>query len=31
MVPVEGRRRMWVLPEGLPKMPVAYSLQARKP
>lgn len=30
MVPVEGRRRMWVLPEGLPKMPVAYSLQAYK-
>ncbi|PZF77187.1 class I SAM-dependent methyltransferase [Aestuariivirga litoralis] len=31
MVPVEGRRRMWMLPEGFPKMPVAYSLQARKP
>ena len=30
MVAVEGRRRMWVTPEGLPKMPVAYSLQARK-
>lgn len=30
MVPVEGRRRMWVLPEGMPKMPVAYSLQAVK-
>ena len=30
MVPVEGRRRMWVMPEGMPKMPVAFSLQARK-
>ena len=30
MLPVEGRRRMWVLPEGMPKMPVAYSLQAAK-
>lgn len=30
MVPVEGRRRMWVLPEGFPKMPLAYSLQAVK-
>lgn len=28
MVPVEGRRRMWVLPDHLPKMPVAFSLQA---
>lgn len=31
MLPVEGRRRMWVLPDGMPKMPVAYSLFARKP
>ena len=30
MVPVDGRRRMWVLPEGFPKMPVAFSLQAVK-
>ena len=30
MVPVEGRRLMWVMPEGWPKMAVAYSLQARK-
>lgn len=30
MVPVEGRRRMWVLPEGFPRMPLAYSLTARK-
>lgn len=30
MVPVEGRRRMWVLPPGFPRMPVAYSLSARK-
>lgn len=30
MVPVEGRRRMWVLPQGMPKMPLAYSVQARK-
>lgn len=30
MVPIEGRRRMWVLPQGMPKMPLAYSLSARK-
>ena len=30
MVPVEGRRRMWMMPEGMPKMPVAFSLQATK-
>ena len=30
MVPVEGRRRMWVLPEGMPRMPLSYSLRARK-
>ena len=30
MVPVEGRRRMWVMPDGMPKMPVAYSIQAWK-
>jgi SAM-dependent methyltransferase len=30
MVPVEGKRRMWVLPEGFPKLPLAYSLKATK-
>jgi len=30
MVPVDGRRRMWVLPEGFPKLPLAYSIWARK-
>jgi SAM-dependent methyltransferase len=28
MVPVEGKRRMWVLPEGFPKLPLAFSLKA---
>ena len=30
MVPVEGKRRMWVLPEGFPKLPLAFSLKATK-
>lgn len=30
MVPVEGRRRMWVLPEGFPRLPLSYSVWARK-
>jgi SAM-dependent methyltransferase len=30
MLPVEGRRRMWRLPDGFPRMPLAFSLQARK-
>ena len=30
MVPVDGRRRMWRLPDGFPKLPLAYSLQATK-
>jgi SAM-dependent methyltransferase len=30
MVPVEGKRRMWVLPEGFPKLPLSYSLKATK-
>ena len=30
MVPVEGRRRMWVLPEGFPKMPLAFSIWATR-
>ncbi len=30
MVPVEGRRRMWVLPPGFPRMPLAYSVRARR-
>jgi hypothetical protein len=28
MVHVEGKRRMWVLPEGFKKLPLAFSLQA---
>ncbi len=27
MVPKEGKRRMWVLPEGFPRLPLAYSHQ----
>lgn len=30
MVPVEGKRRMWVLPEGFPRLPLAYSIGATK-
>ena len=30
MVPIEGRRRMWVLPRGFPKLPLAFSLMAAK-
>ena len=30
MVPVEGRRRMWKLPDGFPKLPLAYSISAAK-
>jgi hypothetical protein len=30
MVPVEGKRRMWILPEGFPKLPLAFSLKATK-
>ena len=30
MVPVEGKRRMWVLPEGFPKLPLAFSLKATR-
>lgn len=30
MVPVEGRRRMWVLPEGFPRLPLSYSILATK-
>lgn len=30
MIPVEGKRRMWVLPEGFPKLPLAFSLKATK-
>jgi SAM-dependent methyltransferase len=30
MVAVEGKRRMWVLPEGFPRLPLAFSLQATK-
>lgn len=30
MVPVDGRRRMWRLPDGLPRLPLSYSIRARK-
>jgi SAM-dependent methyltransferase len=30
MTPVEGKRRMWALPEGFPKVPLAFSLKATK-
>ena len=30
MVPIESKRRMWVLPEGFKKLPLAFSLQATK-
>ena len=30
MVPKEGKRRMWVLPEGFPKLPLAFSIKATK-
>lgn len=30
MTPIEGKRRMWVLPEGFPRLPLAYSLKATK-
>ena len=30
MVPVEGKRRMWVLPDGFPRLPLAFSLKATK-
>ena len=30
MVPIESKRRMWVLPEGFPKLPLAFSLKATK-
>ena len=30
MVPKEGKRRMWVMPEGFPKLPLAFSLKATK-
>ena len=30
MVPKEGKRRMWVLPDGFPKVPLAFSLKATK-
>jgi SAM-dependent methyltransferase len=30
MVPVEGRRRMWMLPEGFPRLPLAYSVWSTK-
>ena len=30
MVPVDGRRRMWVLPQGFPRLPLSFSVQATK-
>lgn len=30
MVPVDGKRRMWALPNGMPRLPLAFSLQATK-
>ncbi len=30
MRPVDGRRRMWVLPQGIPRMPLSFSIWARK-
>lgn len=30
MVPKEGKRRMWVLPEGFPRLPLAYSIRATR-
>ncbi len=30
MVPVEGRRRMWILPVGFPKLPLSFSIKAVK-
>ena len=30
MVPIEGKRRMWVLPDGFPRLPFAYSIKATK-
>ena len=30
MVPKDGKRRMWVLPQGFPRLPLAFSIQATK-
>lgn len=30
MVAKEGERRMWILPDGFKKLPLAFSLQATK-
>jgi SAM-dependent methyltransferase len=30
MLPKEGKRRMWVLPAGFPRLPLAFSLKATK-
>ena len=30
MVPIEGKCRMWVLPKGFPRLPLAFSLKATK-
>jgi SAM-dependent methyltransferase len=30
VVPKEGKRRMWVLPEGFPKLPLSFSIRATK-
>jgi len=30
MVPIEGRRTMWKLPDGFPRLPLSYSIRAVK-
>jgi SAM-dependent methyltransferase len=30
MVPIDGKRRMWELPEGFPRLPLSFSLGATK-
>jgi SAM-dependent methyltransferase len=30
MVPIEGKRRMWVLPQSFPRLPLSFSLKATK-
>jgi len=30
MVPAEGKRRMWQLPKGFPRLPLAFSIQATR-
>ena len=30
MVPIEAKRRMWVLPDGFPRLPLSFSLKATR-